>query len=872
MKINRLFSLAAAAAATLFGVSCAEHLITDAAVRGEVHDKFEARRALFTEGDLFAVFDTGMSAAEREAMEFLYASMSTADMGDYDGEFFLDNVRYALRAREEMAWGRDVPEDLFRHFVLPVRVNNERLDEFRMIYYDTLRRRVEGLSLHDAALEINHWCHEKATYTPSDARTSSPLAMIRTAEGRCGEESTFTVAAMRAVGIPARQVYTPRWAHTDDNHAWVEVWVDGRWSFLGACEPEPELNVAWFNEPAARAMLMHTRVYGDYHGPEDVIQRTECYTEINVVGNYAPVRQSVVTVVDTEGKPVAGATVEFKIFNYGEYCTVVTLTSDERGEVSLHTGLGDMVVWASHEGRFGVGELGGETLTVTLDHEAGDMFAVEFDLTPPPTGRIPADVTEEAVAANKVRLAHEDSIRMAYTATFMTGERCGDCDAATRDLLIASRGNWQEVKAFLDGAGDDRARAVAMLSAVSRKDLRDTPAAVLRDALESTPAAELTDEYVRYILSPRIADEFLQPYRREIRAVLEPALGTAPTAAQIIAWTRENIVPADAYNPLRLQATPAGTLRTRRADALSRDIFFVAACRSFGIAARRDVLTGKAQYMGTDGWVDVLLEGPVAERESRTGFLRMTYDATNAHLANPDYYRHFTLAKIDGGRCHLLEFSGGDATELGADASASHFSRSFELEEGYYMLTSGNRMASGKVLSRAVTFRIEEGRTTDVELVIRAANDDIGVVGFIDAERRYLPEGADEETSLLSTTGRGYFLLAVVGAGDEPTNHALRDMASLSEELEKWGRPVVILMRSAEDAAKFDRKLLGGVKASLGVDTGGKVASMLCEGCKSSSRTMPVVAVCDSFGRVVYFTQGYNTSLADQLRNVIHKL
>ena len=61
---------------------------------------------------------------------------------DYDGEFFLDNVRYALRAREEMAWGRDVPEDLFRHFVLPVRVNNERLDEFRMIYYDTLRRRV----------------------------------------------------------------------------------------------------------------------------------------------------------------------------------------------------------------------------------------------------------------------------------------------------------------------------------------------------------------------------------------------------------------------------------------------------------------------------------------------------------------------------------------------------------------------------------------------------------------------------------------------------------------------------------------------------------------------------------------------------------
>lgn len=871
MNIRRLFFVLLLGAG-LGGASCSDHLISDAARRREVHDKFEARRSVFTEDGLFAVFDGEMTAAEREAMEFLYGSMSTADMGDYDGEFFLGNVRSALRARDEMPWGRDIPEELFRHFVLPVRVNNERLDGFRMLYYDTLRKRVGGLSLHDAALEINHWCHEKATYTPSDARTSSPLAVIRTAEGRCGEESTFTVAAMRAVGIPARQVYTPRWAHTDDNHAWVEVWVDGRWRFLGACEPEPELDVAWFNEPAARAMLMHTRVYGDYHGPEDVIQRTECFTEINVVETYAPVRRSVVTVTDTDGNPVAGAAVEFKIFNYGEYCTVVTLTSDGSGEVSLHTGLGDMVVWASHGGRFGVAKLGGEDLTVALDRRQGDTFAVEFDLTPPAAGRISVEVPEEAIAANRERLAREDSIRMAYTSTFMTAERCEGCDAATRDLLTAARGNWRDVKAFLEGAGDDRDRAVAMLSAVSRKDLRDTPLDVLRDALESTPAAALTDEYVRYVLSPRVADEFLRPYRREIRAVLGPDLGMSPAAADIIAWTRDNILPADVYNPLQLQATPAGTLRTRRADALSRDIFFVAACRSFGIAARRDVLTGKAQYMGDDGWVDVLLDGPVAERESRTGFLRMGYEAKDARLANPDYYRHFTISRIEDGRCRLLEFSGGDATELGADASASSFSRSFELEEGCYLLTSGNRMASGKVLSRGVVFRIEDGRTTDVELVIRAADDDIGVVGFIDAECRYLPEGAAEERSLLSTTGRGYFLLAVVGSGDEPTNHALRDLASLASDLEAWGRPVVILNRSAEDAAKFDRALLGGVKASYGVDAGGKVAAMLCEGCKSASRTMPVVAVCDSFGRVVYFTQGYNTSLADQLRNVIHKL
>jgi hypothetical protein len=33
--------------------------------------------------------------------------------------------------------------------------------------------------------------------------------------------------------------------------------------------------------------------------------------------------------------------------------------------------------------------------------------------------------------------------------------------------------------------------------------------------------------------------------------------------------------------------------------------------------------------------------------------------------------------------------------------------------------------------------------------------------------------------------------------------------------------------------------------------------------------TLPLVAVCDSFGRIVYLSKGYNTSLAADLRRVI---
>ena len=253
---------------------------------------------------------------ERAAVKFLYAYMTLPDIADYSPEFHLRQIRTTLRAQKEMQWADKVPQREWLHFVLPVRVNNEHLDEFRTVCYEELKERVKGMSMKEAILEVNHWCHEHVTYQPSDARTSPPLSSMRSAIGRCGEESTYTVAALRAVGIPARQVYTPRWAHTDDNHAWVEAWADGEWYFLGACEPEPVLNLGWFNQPASRGMLMHTKVFGKYNGPEDVMFRTPCFTEINVTRNYAKVARTTVLVTDKEGKPSPNTSIEFRIYNY----------------------------------------------------------------------------------------------------------------------------------------------------------------------------------------------------------------------------------------------------------------------------------------------------------------------------------------------------------------------------------------------------------------------------------------------------------------------------------------------------------------------------------------------------------------------------
>ena len=532
MNINTHIRLLLVPILSVVLFSCGEsHFLKEEAYRNQVFQDFEQKQRALPHGDLFTIFsDSTLTLSEREALMFLYAYMPIGDITDYSGNYYLENLRLSEQARNEMSWGKNVTDELFRHFVLPIRVNNENLDDSRKVFYGELKERVKGLSMKDAILEVNHWCHEKVVYRPSDARTSSPLASVKTAYGRCGEESTFTVAALRSVGIPARQVYTPRWAHTDDNHAWVEAWADGEWYFFGACEPEPVLNLGWFNAPASRGMLMHTKVFGRYNGPEEIMLETPNYTEINVIGNYAPTAKAVVTVTDANGKPVSGAKVDFKVYNYAEFYTVATKYTGTDGRASLTAGKGDMLVWASADGAFGFSKLSfgkEDTLNLVLDKKGGEAYTLDLDITPPVEGANLPEVTPEQRAENDLRLAKEDSIRNAYVATMLTEERAKTALASFQQegiadteqfvkMLVASRGNYQTLLDFRKSAAecDREGLALPLLQQLSAKDWRDVSLEVLEDHLKNAPDPQETDLWAcAEIANPRVENEMLTPYR-----------------------------------------------------------------------------------------------------------------------------------------------------------------------------------------------------------------------------------------------------------------------------------------------------------------------------------------------------------------------
>lgn len=840
-----------------------KHFIADKALRTKVHDTFTERMEA-NDGALeqFYTPEKGVSAKEKEALEFLYAYMPVADVTDYPTSFYLENIRATEQTRKEMAWGESIPDLLYRHFVLPIRVNNENLDSARVVFYKELKPRVEGLSMKDAILEVNHWCHEKVSYQPSDARTSSPLNTVKNALGRCGEESTFAVAALRSVGIPARQVYTPRWAHTDDNHAWVEAWADGQWYFLGACEPEPVLNLGWFNLPASRGMLMHTKVFGHYEGPEEVVLEGPNFTEINLIDNYAKTGKANLLVVDEAGAPVEGACVDFCIYNYAEFYPAVKKYTDAQGRTFLTAGLGDMLAWASKDGAWGYARVrfGDEDLvTIVLRKEAAKE-AEEIDIVPPAGHDNVPEVTPEQRAENDRRFAAEDSLRHAYEATFVAK----DTPDANR-FVVMSRGNHKVISKFLaDHPGE---RAEELLKGLSWKDLHDVTPEILEDHFAATES----------VLKPRVANEFLTPYKGWFLNTL-----TAEQKEQLakpealVAWTKDNIKLLDDPTAWRIPMSPAGVWKARQADELSRAVFFVSLARTLGTEARIHPVTHKLQYKEGEDWVDVDFAAAEAQKKAPQGLLRLSYKGSKL-VENPGYYTHFSISRIgDNGRTQLLTFDEGQVDMGGGMDWKNGFSKGVALDEGNYILVSGNRLSDGSVPVTISFFTIKQGNATDVDLIIREPADAVSVIGGFDAETLVEKDGS--MVSLLSMTGRGFYALGLLEVGKEPTNHALADISRAREAFQKWNRPTILVCTDQNQLDRLKAEIAEGRYGQLPsnlipvIDRDGAVAKELTKELKANTTNKPVFIVADTFNKAYFLSEGYTIGLGDQIQTVIKKL
>jgi hypothetical protein len=190
-------------------------------------------------------------------MAFLVAHMPEADLRTLKADFLLTNADLAYKARNELPWGKGIPEDVFLNDVLPYANVDERRDAWREEFYDLCLPIVKDCKTpSEAARKLNAEVFKKLNVrysTDRKAPNQSPKESVEQGKASCTGLSIVLSDACRSVCVPARLVGTPSWANKRGNHTWVEIW-DGGWHFTGACEPDPAgLDRGWFVADAAQA-------------------------------------------------------------------------------------------------------------------------------------------------------------------------------------------------------------------------------------------------------------------------------------------------------------------------------------------------------------------------------------------------------------------------------------------------------------------------------------------------------------------------------------------------------------------------------------------------------------------------------------------
>jgi len=845
-----------------------EHFLKDTNYRNEIISKFESRKLIFQNrnSELLDVFDKQLTLKEKEALMFLYAYMPLNDLADYSGKYFLQQVQYAFKTQNEFPWGKKVSEDNFRHFVLPYRVNNENLDSARLVFFNELKVRLKGLSMHEAALEINHWCHEKVTYIGSDIRTSAPLATVKNAKGRCGEESTFTVAAYRAAGIPARQCYTPRWAHCDDNHAWVEICVDGVWHYVGACEPEAELNLGWFSQSAKKAMLVHTKVFGQYKGNERVSYQTENFSELNLLEKYTKTEEVTILVQDENGKPVSNADVHYSVLNYSEFYPLITKKTNTDGISQFTTGIGSLFIWASKDGLFAFKDIDltqTKTLKLTLSKQnSRSSENYYFDLNPSKYGGLSRSTPHNA--ENDKKLQNEDKIRKAYENTFISDKAIKEFAAKQNmdeqlslEYLKKSRGNYAEIISFIKQVPSEKRDLIfPLLAAVSDKDLHDTPASVFLDHINNS-SQKITDKnlFNQYVLNPRIKNEILSPYKASILKELSSSFSqdSSRNPQQIERWIIENIQISDHDNYYKTPLTPIGSLKLKITDPSSRDILFVAICRTYGIPARIEPATLKAQYYSENNWINVNFNSK-QESPNTFGYIKLN-NTSKGFKIDPEYYKNFTIARIENGDYQSLEFD--------FMKKLSSFDSKIRLQTGHYMLTTANRKLNGGVLSKLSFFEVKANTTTPV---------DVEVMKISFKNQVYCNLDLNKNETLKNSFKEKFLILGWLAPDKEPTKHALVDFNKLKAEFENTDVSIVFIIPQAKKTESFDKQNQKLPKQCLFIENEDLITQLETKTGQSLQNEYPVFTIIKQNGDVVYLNKGYKIDIGPEILNVIREL
>lgn len=150
------------------------------------------------------------------------------DIENIKSDYLIAHIDSAFKVWNQI-WAGEYSFEHFCNYVLPYRVGQEPVSDWRKAYMEQYLPRVQHLQnsqfnyhyKYGSYSAINQWFHT-AVYYPKESMPEFPLnLLLKVRVGNCDSYASRNVAQMRAIGLPAAKDFTPQWGNRSMGHSWA---------------------------------------------------------------------------------------------------------------------------------------------------------------------------------------------------------------------------------------------------------------------------------------------------------------------------------------------------------------------------------------------------------------------------------------------------------------------------------------------------------------------------------------------------------------------------------------------------------------------------------------------------------------------------
>ncbi len=755
---------------------------------------------------------------EQEAAQWILSWLPHSDLASLDLILLQEHVNLACDTYRKAPWFETLPRETWLHFVVPHRVSQEPLQPWRSV----LRAELEAVvapytNMEEAALAVNRWCRQQATYIATSGRDMGPLTTIKRGLGRCEEEMILTICAMRAAGIPARTCSTPYWTFIDDNHAWVEVWADGNWFYAESCDDRRCLNDAWFSEAASRAGFVRSVGYGEFDPhPEPLYKAEDGVTIVNSTSVYTDPFLVKASVAGHPEIPVYA-----NVLNYGTIRSIAKIDATE----GSHLGPGSFVLTAA------AGDDSGDLLFQTVTGDPGQEIIVQLDpetdrydtnsspgfwLTYPEAGARPQRkdvcVSDEVDRHHRLLVAADKSEReklrkLSEAETTVLDSLPKDLRLAWDDILEKPCESFSPHIRLLNWFRQpaEQQALTWLLADADDKDLLELDERAIRAHVEQSvfvrgryPTEMPDDVFIEGVLANRISREPGCDWRSDLPVVSWSANPEAATLQDVLLESfHADFGKPDQKTDSRYYGNPMPphqTYQLKKGTETDLKVAFVGLCRRNGMPARYRHGTVEC-WLGQWQEVQPLAKDEVEEdtsakpSTSEKSWINIELTRGGLPWNEAESYRHYMVSRPGEGQLESPWWDPG----LGVQ----------EWDEGDYWFCATLRVPGGNAHGRLTRFTVVPGETTMVRLPVDIDDAGWDPATLVDQE---LLAAFDEirDVAMANLPAAGLYFFFEPG---EPATRMIPALARLKDRLADIDLPVVPVLAGDSSSVPWQEQL-----------------------------------------------------------------